>query len=116
MAEWLKAHAWKACIRATVSWVRIPLPPPDGTDLIDSFQVYGCQPVPVRVLGGRMGGLMGHGAHLFPNTQNCQRVTKHSTAQGAPYRPPRRPHKGRLQPGHLVRPAHGGRTKVPFAA
>src|SRR5262245_24108497 len=29
MAEWLKAHAWKACIRATVSWVRIPLPPPD---------------------------------------------------------------------------------------
>src|SRR5262249_22183857 len=31
MAEWLKAHAWKACIRATVSWVRIPLPPPtDG--------------------------------------------------------------------------------------
>jgi len=30
MAEWLKAHAWKACIRATVSWVRIPLPPPRG--------------------------------------------------------------------------------------
>ena len=28
MAEWLKALAWKACIRATVSWVRIPLPPP----------------------------------------------------------------------------------------
>jgi hypothetical protein len=27
MAEWLKAHAWKACIRETVSWVRIPLPP-----------------------------------------------------------------------------------------
>ena len=31
MAEWLKAHAWKACIRATVSWVRIPLPPPGFT-------------------------------------------------------------------------------------
>ena len=31
MAEWLKAHAWKACIRATVSWVRIPLPPPAPT-------------------------------------------------------------------------------------
>ena len=28
MAEWLKAHAWKACIRAIVSWVRIPLSPP----------------------------------------------------------------------------------------
>lgn len=31
MAEWLKAHAWKACIRATVSRVRIPLPPPART-------------------------------------------------------------------------------------
>jgi excisionase family DNA binding protein len=31
MAEWLKAHAWKACMRATVSWVRIPLPPPKNS-------------------------------------------------------------------------------------
>jgi hypothetical protein len=29
MAEWLKAHAWKACVRETVPWVRIPLSPPD---------------------------------------------------------------------------------------
>src|SRR5277367_6083122 len=28
MAEWLKAHAWKACVRETVPWVRIPLSPP----------------------------------------------------------------------------------------
>ena len=28
MAEWLKAHAWKVCIRETVSGVRIPLSPP----------------------------------------------------------------------------------------
>src|ERR1700732_3454729 len=28
MAEWLKAHAWKACVRDTVPWVRIPLSPP----------------------------------------------------------------------------------------
>ena len=28
VAEWLKAHAWNACIRATVSRVRIPLSPP----------------------------------------------------------------------------------------
>ena len=27
VAEWLKAHAWKACIRATVSGVRIPSSP-----------------------------------------------------------------------------------------
>ena len=31
MAERLKAHAWKACIRVPVSWVRIPLPPPSLT-------------------------------------------------------------------------------------
>ncbi len=27
VAEWLKAHAWKACKRENVSRVRIPLPP-----------------------------------------------------------------------------------------
>ena len=29
MAEWLKAHAWKVCLRETVTRVRIPLSPPD---------------------------------------------------------------------------------------
>lgn len=28
MAEWFKAHAWKACERATVPRVRISLSPP----------------------------------------------------------------------------------------
>jgi hypothetical protein len=28
MAEWFKAHAWRACIGETLSWVRIPLSPP----------------------------------------------------------------------------------------
>ena len=28
MAEWFKAHAWKACIGETLSWVRIPFSPP----------------------------------------------------------------------------------------
>jgi hypothetical protein len=28
VAEWSKAHAWNACRRATVSWVRIPPSPP----------------------------------------------------------------------------------------
>jgi hypothetical protein len=28
MAEWLKAHAWNACVLARVPWVRIPLSPP----------------------------------------------------------------------------------------
>ena len=30
MTEWLKVHAWKACVRVTVPWVRIPLSPPTG--------------------------------------------------------------------------------------
>src|SRR5262245_42101833 len=29
VAEWLKALAWKACIRESVSWVRIPPCPPE---------------------------------------------------------------------------------------
>ena len=28
MAEWLKAHAWKACKGEILSWVRIPFSPP----------------------------------------------------------------------------------------
>jgi hypothetical protein len=28
VAEWLKAHAWKVCLRETVTRVRIPLSPP----------------------------------------------------------------------------------------
>ena len=40
MAEWLKAHAWKACVRETVPWVRIPLSPPAA------------QKIPVIVLRG----------------------------------------------------------------
>ena len=30
VAEWLKAHAWKACIGATLSWVQIPFSPPSN--------------------------------------------------------------------------------------
>ena len=29
MAEWFKAHAWKACVRATVPRVQIPPLPPN---------------------------------------------------------------------------------------
>jgi hypothetical protein len=32
MAEWLKAHAWKACLGETLTWVRIPLSPPPSPD------------------------------------------------------------------------------------
>jgi hypothetical protein len=46
VAEWLKAHAWKVCIRETVSRVRIPPCPPfylahviDFIDLYQGFQM-----------------------------------------------------------------------------
>ncbi|CVI17806.1 hypothetical protein AGR4A_Cc30067 [Agrobacterium tumefaciens str. B6] len=28
VAEWFKAHAWNACVRESVPWVRIPPCPP----------------------------------------------------------------------------------------
>src|SRR5512147_2309874 len=34
VAEWLKAHAWNACIGASLSRVRIPLCPPDVSTAI----------------------------------------------------------------------------------
>ena len=36
MAEWLKAHAWKVCKGATLSWVRIPPSPP----ILTSYQQF----------------------------------------------------------------------------
>src|SRR5882762_2348039 len=41
MAEWLKAHAWKACLLERVTWVRIPLSPPY---FLLSLQTPGCEP------------------------------------------------------------------------
>ena len=34
VAEWFKAHAWKACIGETLSWVRIPFSPPYITNIL----------------------------------------------------------------------------------
>ena len=30
VTEWSKVHAWRACVVATLPWVRIPPSPPDG--------------------------------------------------------------------------------------
>jgi hypothetical protein len=49
MAEWLKAHAWKACVRETVPWVRIPLSPP-----VKEFSYF---------LTSRQGGFLRHRAN-----------------------------------------------------
>ncbi len=43
MAEWLKAHAWKACLGETLTWVRIPLSPPLRTTLGPSLR-FGISP------------------------------------------------------------------------
>jgi hypothetical protein len=52
VAEWLKAHAWKACIRETVSRVRIPLSPP-GEGSVRCRTASGCarlQPMRTRLI------------------------------------------------------------------
>src|SRR6476619_8671554 len=40
MAEWLKAHAWKACLGETLTWVRIPLSPPVLIAFIDLSAIH----------------------------------------------------------------------------
>jgi DNA phosphorothioation-dependent restriction protein DptG len=45
MAEWFKAHAWKACKGATLSRVQIPLSPPNSLknifkNLLHFFEGY----------------------------------------------------------------------------
>src|SRR5262249_27428699 len=66
MAEWLKAHAWKACIRATVSWVRIPLPPPGALITLnyslDIFLQIGLAPIQPPIRKARVAG----NTHEFP--------------------------------------------------
>jgi hypothetical protein len=49
VAERLKAHAWKACLRATVTWVRIPLPPPISSS--PSFAIIQKTPNLARICG-----------------------------------------------------------------
>ena len=55
VAEWLKAHAWKVCIRETVSRVRIPLPPP-VFHLRTPVRLLFCHVRLVRVVSGACDG------------------------------------------------------------
>src|ERR1700685_3155544 len=62
MAEWLKAHAWKACLLERVTWVRIPLSPPYFQSVTDheitpkSVGPRKCHPGHLRI---RLGHLVG---------------------------------------------------------
>ena len=38
MSEWLKEHAWKACVGETLPWVRIPLSPPKFVPYFNNLQ------------------------------------------------------------------------------
>lgn len=41
VAEWSNAHAWKACVLATVPWVRIPSSPPGIKKMKHTYSVHG---------------------------------------------------------------------------
>ena len=57
VAEWLKAHAWKVCIRGTVSRVRIPLPPPMRPGATLSVADRGAEkPAELRRFGAKISG------------------------------------------------------------
>src|SRR5687768_13677260 len=46
MAEWLKAHAWKACIGETLSRVRIPVsPPPESSSNLAASKTHSNLPI-----------------------------------------------------------------------
>src|SRR4051812_29906073 len=49
MAEWLKAHAWKACVRETVPWVRIPLSPPATSKMPGNKRYLSLRPLSTPV-------------------------------------------------------------------
>ena len=46
MSEWLKEHAWKACVGETLPWVRIPLSPPSCCYLLRNQPIFSDTPQP----------------------------------------------------------------------
>ena len=71
MSEWLKEHAWKACVGVTPPRVRIPLSPPPASTLADlagRFDPLALDPGPGRqVLKAGHIGLHGSGWMLMSN-------------------------------------------------
>src|SRR5918995_3911274 len=55
MSEWLKEHAWKACVGETLPWVRIPLSPPAFARLRRASARLGLGPQPEQRGAAREG-------------------------------------------------------------
>src|SRR5438067_1739496 len=65
MAEWLKAHAWKACLGETLTRVRIPLSPPHSAIATKSSKPSTCQ-TPSLLLRSAL-GFFGYHLAVLPN-------------------------------------------------
>ncbi len=70
MAEWLKAHAWKACLGETLTWVRIPLSPPfcNPSTIFDHCEA---SPRALRAIETSAGGIDGCATHWWRPAKNC---------------------------------------------
>ena len=78
MAEWLKAHAWKACIGETLSRVRIPLSPP----VVKSFSCNNLLDVDIR----HVPASVFFGFQTLPNHKACK--TTYPSGENWPLRNP----------------------------
>src|ERR1700722_16007758 len=84
MAERLKAHAWKACVRESVPWVRIPLSPPGISHFSPALDENST--VPQRVLVDPADVGSGLEAAIFPRHDTGASWTVAPPSGGTPGR------------------------------
>lgn len=71
MAEWLKAHAWNACIGESLSRVRIPLSPPQAPELVRIFSQRAKHPSCRAEYAELRKRLTGYGYRLYTTWEDC---------------------------------------------
>jgi hypothetical protein len=92
VAEWLKAHAWKACLGETLTRVRIPPSPPYLSNVISNLRKY---PAP-RVIGVcNLGLMMLPNAEIVPQTRYKMQPSR--AGWGMRLSPARREARGRIR-------------------
>src|SRR6266853_800748 len=69
MSEWLKEHAWKACVGETLPRVRIPLSPPTNLFYREEFAV---SVVPVATMLPRLGRIVGDSNSRIAHSNRCR--------------------------------------------